>query len=153
MKRPIATLATLSALVVLGGCRATVPNGTTRTPQQWQRHLAHVIETREASLGACFSAPDAKGRTSVKLAIRGPLRIARGTLPGSYSGWGHTDAMFYVGQLPAAPGAPQPPDDTFNRCLADALKDIQFPYDENNAVDATWVITYDASKPVHVEAR
>lgn len=144
--------ATLTALVLATGCKATVPNGTTRTPAQWQRHLAHVVETREAELGACFASADAKGRTRVKLAIRGPLRIGHGA-PGAYSGWGHTDAMLYVGQLPPDVGAPQPPDDTFNRCLADALKDLQFPYDENNAVDATWVITYDATKPVSAGSR
>lgn len=137
----------LLAGVLSAGCAATVPNGTTRTPDQWRRHLAHVIETREAALSECFAAPAAKGRTSVKLAIRGPLRPERGGPPGSYSGWGYTDAVFYVGQMPANAAAPQPPDDELNRCLADALKDIPFPYDENNAVDATWIITYDVNKP------
>lgn len=140
MKRMLAAL-------VLSGCTATVPNGHTRTPDQWRRHLAHVIDTREAALASCFTAPAAKGRTVVKVAIRGPLRPERGVAAGSYSGWGHTDAMFYVGQMPRQPGDAQPPDDEFNWCLADALKDVQFPYDENNAVDATWVITYDPKKP------
>lgn len=131
----------LVALCLLGGS-ATVPNGVTRTPDQWRRYLGHAIEQREAALATCFGAPSAKGRTAVKVAVRGPLRPAKGVPAGSYSGWGHTDALFYVGQMPLHPGDPQPPDDELNGCLADALEDIPFPYDENNAVDATWVITY-----------
>lgn len=137
MKRAVFALA-----VTLTGCAAGVPNGRTRTADQWREHLTRELLQRSPALSACFAAPASQGRKQVRVAIRGPLRTAPGTMPGSYSGWGHVDAQFYVGQLPLQAGAPQPPDDEFNRCLASALGDIRYPFDENNSVDASWLLTY-----------
>ena len=103
--------------------------------------ISTEIEKRSAALGACFAGPtNVAHRTSVTVAIRGPLHEEPGAVPGAYGGWGRPDAVFYVGQLPEHPGAPQPPDDEFNRCIAGALEKIPFPVRETKAIDATWVI-------------
>lgn len=117
------------------GAHPSVYDGTLKTL------LSTEIDKRSVALGACFTGPsNVARRTSVTLAIRGPLHEAPGTTPGAYSGWGRPDAVFYVGQLPERPGAPQPPDDEFNRCIASALEKIPFPVRETNAVNAVWII-------------
>lgn len=112
------------------------------------------IQKRQERLQACFAGPaNVEHRTQIKVAIRGPLHEGPGSVPGAYSGWGRPDAVFYVGQLPERPGAPQPPDDDFNRCVADALKDIPFPVTEKNAVDATWTIRAQAGASPSVASK
>lgn len=116
--------------------------------------LGAEIQKRHERLTACFAGPtNVDQRAEVKVAFRGPLHEGPGSMPGAYSGWGRPDAVFYVGQLPERPGAAQPVDDDFNRCLASALEKIPFPMRETHAVDATWTIRYQAGAAKSVAAQ
>ena len=133
---------TLGVAPPAGGEAPTGAGHQVRTEEQWRARFTHAIEQRQAALVACFAGPsNVHHRTSVKLAIRGPLHEHEG-MPGAYAGWGKAGATLYFGQLPERAGDPPPPDDAFNQCLGEATQGIAFPPDEMHAVDATWIIKY-----------